>query len=66
MSEKTVSGKRCWKLEHVEAECPHCNNVEVMKLDEFDAEELWYGAPFGVMCSSCGMRYTVEVDDDDR
>lgn len=63
---KTVSGMRCWELSHVKAECPHCYHDEVMDIDEFSDDELWYGMPFGVMCSSCGRRFTVEVDDDDR
>ena len=63
---KTVSGTRCWELDHVKAECPFCYHEERIDADDLDADELWYGLRFGVQCSSCGRRFTVEVDDDDR
>jgi hypothetical protein len=65
-TEKPVSGMRCWDIEYVKAECPHCGMEVKVKPDELWTEALWHSEQFEQECDWCYKYFWIEVDDDDR
>lgn len=62
-----VSGMRVWRVDTVEARCPHCKTVNSIDADWLTDDEIWanYG-PFEHECEDCHRYFWIEVDDDDR